>query len=95
MEQVEVLRPRQVSERLGCGLNFVYRLFDDGTLKGFRVGFHKRIYAWSVEEYLQQQSNGPKAPQKREPKAVVVVPKHRSPSPLVVPGGFRCLGVLR
>lgn len=51
---------REVAERLRCTAPTVHRLLEDGALRGFRLGnrpgTHWRVYADSVDAYLEAQA---------------------------------------
>ena len=54
---MNVLKVREVCERLRVSRAVVYRLFEQGELEGFRIGGSVRIYAASIPAYRERQSN--------------------------------------
>jgi excisionase family DNA binding protein len=59
-QQGDVLKIKEVKERLRCSQSMAYKLFAEGELAGYRVGISIYIYAESVEDYKQRNSNQPK-----------------------------------
>ena len=48
----DILTVAEVMELLYVGKNTVYRLLQDGALKGFRIGKNWRIPKFCLEEYI-------------------------------------------
>ena len=48
----DILTVAEVMELLYVGKNTVYRLLQDGALKGFRIGKTWRIPKFCLEEYI-------------------------------------------
>lgn len=88
--QSAVLTVKEVAGRLRIGLSTVYELFDDGSLRGFRLRGARgaiRVYEESLAEFIQKNENRPEP--EPEPKAAA------SPRPrprLAIPKRGRIVG---
>lgn len=51
-----VLRPQECAEILRIGMNEIYRILNNGELKGYRVGRTWRITKESVIKYIQERT---------------------------------------
>ncbi|WP_224984050.1 MerR family transcriptional regulator [Geomonas agri] len=53
------MNTRKTAEYLACSTSYVYRLFNDGVLDGFRLGGRKgvRIYVDSAEAFIMDHEN--------------------------------------
>ncbi len=52
----DVLMVEKLCEALNIGKNAAYRLLNEGTVKGFRIGRVWKISKSSLESYIRQQS---------------------------------------
>jgi excisionase family DNA binding protein len=60
------LLAKEVANELRCSQRQVYDLFDEGQLEGYRIGRAIRIHAWSVNDFIDRNSNK-KAPVALDP----------------------------
>jgi excisionase family DNA binding protein len=62
---MNLLTPREVSERLRVSLTTVYGLFDRGELSGCRIGRAVRVFSDSITDFVQRNRNLSRLPAPR------------------------------
>lgn len=54
----QLLRPREISQRLGLSRAMVYRLIESGELKAIRIGKSIRIDANELTRFIDERRGG-------------------------------------
>ena len=49
-----LITPEDAADMLGCGMNSIYKLLNNGKIKAMRIGRHWKIPKRAVQEYILQ-----------------------------------------
>lgn len=53
----KVLKPHEVAEQIRCSRRQIYDLYNEGELEGFKVGRSIKIFADSIDDFVNRHSN--------------------------------------